>query len=538
MNPSAAPSLDLGYLGLSNAIVHRNLTPAPLVEQAIRREEGMLSDTGALVVATGVRTGRSPHDRFIVDSPAVHDSVAWGPVNRPMTQDAFDALWDKALRYLDGRELFVFDGLAGADRAHAKRIRVVNESPAQNLFIHQLLVRPTAAELEAFGQGDYTLLAAPYLLLDPAVDGTDSEAAVALDFASRRILVAGTQYSGEIKKAIFTTLNYVLPDEGVLPMHCSANSDLHSGSVAVFFGLSGTGKTTLSADPARGIIGDDEHGWSDAGVFNFEGGCYAKCIDLTEASEPEIFRAVRFGSVVENVVVDPATRTPDYADGSITDNTRAAYPIDFIPNAVESGTGRTPDVVLFLTADAFGVLPPLSRLSPEAAMYHFVTGFTSKLAGTEVGVTRPEPTFSSLFGEPFMPRPAHVYADMLGQRLHEGGTTVYLVNTGWSGGGAAEGAKRMKLAYTRAMVSAVLNGQLDDATWRHDDVFNVDVPTSLPGCPAEILDPLACWQANGRSAEEYAEAADRLASLFQQNFAEKHADLPAEIAEAGPRPRN
>ncbi len=528
--------MDLEYLGFRPSKVFDNLAPEELIEHALRNGEGKLNDTGALVVETGEFTGRSPNARFIVDDPAVHDLIAWGNVNRSISPEAFEALWSKAVAYLDGRDVYVFDGLAGADRAYSKRFRVINELASQNLFIHQLLVRPAEDELANFGNGDFTILSVPGLTFDPSVDGTTCKAAVVLDLDGGRILVAGTRYAGEIKKAVFSVMSFILPEEDVLPMHCSANTDPQTGASAIFFGLSGTGKTTLSTDSSRMIVGDDEHGWAADDIFNFEGGCYAKCIDLTEESEPEIYHAVRSGALVENVIMDESGKI-DFSDDAITSNTRVAYPISFIPNAVSSGVAKTPDVVFFLTADAFGVLPPISRLTPEAAMYHFVSGFTSKVAGTECGITEPVPTFSTLFGEPFMPRPADVYAHMLGKRLEDGTTQVYMVNTGWAGGSASEGASRIKLAYTRAMISAALSGDLADAPCRHDEVFNIEAILEVPGVPSELLDPREYWIANGSSAEAYENAANKLARLFHENFSAKHADVDPAIAAAGPRPR-
>ena len=448
--------------------VYRNLTPAQLVEAALRRGEGSLSNTGALVVTTGKYTGRSPNDKFIVDTEGVHNEIAWGKVNRPISREKFDAIKGKVAAYLQGREIFIFDGYAGADPRHTKKFRIINELASQNLFIHQLLIRPTA---------------------------------------------------------------YVMTKENVLPMHCSANMDPETHETAVFFGLSGTGKTTLSADPGRKLIGDDEHGWSPEGIFNFEGGCYAKCINLKEENEPDIYRAIKFGALVENVVMNPETRELDFDDGSLTENTRVGYPVDYISNAQIPGEGGIPKVVIFLTADAFGVLPPISRLSKEAAMYHFVTGFTSKLAGTERGVTEPQPTFSTLFGEPFMPLDPQVYAKMLGDKLEAYGTKVYLVNTGWAGGSAAAGAKRMKLSYTRAMVTAALNGDFDKVEFKHHDVFNVDYPTSCPGVPDEMLDARGMWA----DKDAYDAQANKLAKMFEDNFAKKYPHMAAEIANAGPK---
>ena len=377
----------LGIIGPK--AVYRNLTPAQLTEHALRRGEGTLSNTGALVVTTGKYTGRSPNDKFIVDTEGVHNDIAWGKVNRPISREKFNAIKSKVAAYLQGREVFIFDGFAGADKKYTKKFRIVNELASQNMFIHQLLIRPNAEELAAYGEPDYTMLVAPGFKCDPEVDGVNSEAAIMIDYEAHMIVICGSRYAGEIKKSVFSTMNYVMTKQNVLPMHCSANMDPETHETAVFFGLSGTGKTTLSADPARKLIGDDEHGWSPDGVFNFEGGCYAKCINLSAENEPDIYNAIKFGALVENVIMDPETREFDFNDGSLTENTRVGYPVEYIKNSAIPGVGGIPKVVIFLTADAFGVLPPISRLSKEAAMYHFVTGFTSKLAGTERGVTEP-----------------------------------------------------------------------------------------------------------------------------------------------------
>ena len=519
-------------LGILNPkAVYRNLCPAVLVEKALEKGEGTLMNTGALAVMTGKYTGRSPKDKFIVDTEGVHDKIAWGNVNVPIKRDVFQAIRKEMVEYLSGREIYLFDGFAGADPKCRRKFRIVNEMPSQNLFIHQLLIRPTAEELEAFGDADFTLIVAPGYKCDPAKFGINSEAAIIIDYEAREVIIAGSQYSGEIKKSVFSVMNYLMPvEENVLPMHCSANMDPETHETAVFFGLSGTGKTTLSADPNRKLIGDDEHGWSDHGIFNFEGGCYAKCIGLKEENEPEIYHAIKFGSLVENVVIDPETRVPDYEDGSVTENTRVGYPIEYIDNAQIPGEGGIPKVVIFLTADAFGVLPPISRLSEEAAMYHFVTGFTSKLAGTERGITEPQPTFSTLFGEPFMPLDPSVYAQMLGERIEKYGTKVYLVNTGWTGGPYGVGS-RMKLKYTRAMVTAALNGELEKVSYKHDEVFNVDIPESCPEVPAEILNPRDTWS----DKAAYDAQAKKLAGMFAENFAKKYPNMPRNIAEAGPR---
>ena len=510
--------------------VYRNLTPAQLTEAALRRGEGTLSKTGALVVTTGKYTGRSPNDKFIVDTEGVHNEIAWGKVNRPISREKFNKLWDKAAAYMQGREAFIFDGYAGADKKYTQKFRIINELASQNMFIHELLIRPTAEELANYGEPDYTLLCAPGFKCIPEEDGVNSEAAIIIDYEAHKILIAGSRYAGEIKKSVFSTMNYVMTKKNVLPMHCSANMDPETHETAVFFGLSGTGKTTLSADPARKLIGDDEHGWSPDGVFNFEGGCYAKCINLKAENEPEIYNAIRFGSLVENVVMDPETRELDFDDNSLTENTRVGYPVDYISNSQIPGEGGIPKVVIFLTADAFGVLPPISRLDKNAAMYHFVTGFTSKLAGTERGVTEPQPTFSTLFGEPFMPMDPSVYAEMLGEKLEKYGTKVYLVNTGWAGGSAAMGAKRMKLAYTRAMVTAALNDSFT-GEWKHHDVFNVDFPTGCPNVPDEMLDARGLWA----DKAAYDEQANKLATMFAENFAKKYPNMPEEIVNAGPK---
>ncbi|MEG1473183.1 MAG: phosphoenolpyruvate carboxykinase (ATP) [Christensenella sp.] len=519
-------------LGILNpTAVYRNLSPAALVEAALRRGEGQLSDKGALVVTTGKYTGRSPGDKFVVDTPLIHDEIAWGKINVPITREKFNAIKEKLTAYLQNREVFVFDGFAGADPACTKKFRVINELASENLFIHQLLIRPTADELADYGDADFTILAAPGFKCTPDIDGVHSEAAIMIDYEAKLVVIAGSQYAGEIKKSVFSVMNYLMPKEkNVLPMHCSANMDIETGETAIFFGLSGTGKTTLSADPNRKLIGDDEHGWSDHGIFNFEGGCYAKTINLDPEGEPEIYNAIRFGSLVENVVIDPETRTPDFNDGRLTENTRVGYPVDFISNAAIPGVGDIPKVMIFLTADAFGVLPPISRLDKNAAMYHFVTGFTSKLAGTERGITEPQPTFSTCFGAPFMPMDPSIYAEMLGERLEKYDTKVYLVNTGWSGGPYGVGS-RMKLKFTRAMITAALNGKLEAAEYKHDDVFNVDVPQSCEGVPAEIMNPRDTWE----DKAAYDVSAKKLAGMFADNFTKKYPNMAKNIVDAGPR---
>ena len=517
--------IDLNIGG--KGIVFRNPSIPFLVEEALRNKEGVLSDKGALVVETGKYTGRSPDDKFIVDTESIHDKIAWGKINVPITEDKFNNIKAKMLAYLQNKKLYVFDGLAGANRRYTKKIRVVNELASQNLFIHQLLIRPTTVELEGF-EPDYVIYAAPGFKCIPEIDGTHSEAAIIINYETKEVLIAGSQYSGEIKKSVFSVMNYELPLENILPMHCSANID-KEGNTAVFFGLSGTGKTTLSADPNRFLIGDDEHGWARDGVFNIEGGCYAKCIGLKEENEPEIYNAVKFGTLLENVILDPSDK-PNYEDGSLTENTRAGYPIEYIPNAQLSGLGNVPNTIIFLTADAFGVLPPISKLDKDAAMYHFVSGYTSKLAGTERGVTEPQTTFSTLFGAPFFPLDASIYAEMLGKKLEETGASVYLVNTGWCGG-AAGTVPRMSLKYTRAMVSAALDGTLADVEYEKDEIFNLNIPKSCPNVPSEILNPVNVWS----DKEEYIKSAKVLAGKFAENFAKKYPNMPENIVSAGPK---
>ena len=517
--------IELGIAG--NGTVYRNLPVPQLVERALARGEGTLTETGALSVHTGKYTGRSPKDKFIVDTPAVHDDINWGKVNFPISKAKYDAIKAKILAYLQNRELYIFDGFAGADPKFTQGFRIVNEFASQNLFMHQLLIRPTEKELKDFSP-DYTLYAAPGFHCIPELDGVNSECAILLDLEGHEILIAGNQYSGEMKKAVFTVMNYILPKQGILPMHCSANIG-KDGSTAIFFGLSGTGKTTLSADPERELIGDDEHGWSSDGVFNIEGGCYAKCIGLERENEPEIFDAIRFGALLENVIVDEKGH-PDYCDGSLTENTRVSYPVEYIPSAAIPGIGGKPNTVIFLTADAFGVLPPVSKLDRNASTFYFVSGYTSKLAGTERGIKEPVTTFSSMFGEPFFPMRPSVYAQMLGHKLDETGAQVYLVNTGWCGGKAGN-VPRMKLKYTRAMVEAAISGALNDVDFERDPIFGVNIPKSCPGVPSELLNPANLWN----DKEEYEATAKKLAKKFIDNLEEKDPGMPEHIKAAGPK---
>ena len=509
--------------------VHWNLSPARLYEESFSRGEGRLVHMGAIATVTAPHTGRSPNDRFVVQDAETEEAVDWGKVNVPLSPEHYAALRKDVVAHLNARDLYVRDARAGADETLGINVRVVSEGPWYSLFAYNMFLRLSPRELEGF-EPEFTVLHAPEMQADPARHGTRTSTAVVVNFTAREVLVAGTRYAGEIKKSIFSVLNHLLPDRDVFPMHCSANVGA-DGDVALFFGLSGTGKTTLSADPGRGLIGDDEHGWGAEGVFNFEGGCYAKTIHLSKEGEPEIYRATQmFGTILENVVLDENTHEIDFEDGSITENTRASYPIHYIHNAVLSGRGGHPRNVVFLTADAFGVLPPISRLTPEQAMYHFLSGYTAKVAGTERGVTEPKATFSACFGAPFLPRHPGVYAEMLGQRLREHDAHVWLVNTGWTGGGYGVGS-RMKLAHTRSMVTAALTGNLHDVRFAADPVFGLDVPTAVPGVPLEVLRPRDTW-ATGAS---YDEAAGKLAQMFKDNFAKFADQVSDEVKAAGPR---
>ena len=528
---AAESGLDLRPHGLINpGRVYANLSPPLLTELALARGEGQLSARGALVAATGSRTGRSPRDRFLVADPESAEEIWWGPVNRPFEPAAFDRLLDRTRAYLQNRDLFVCDGWACADPRHRLRIRLITEYAWHAQFTRCLLLRPPAAELP-HAQPQLTILAAGNLLADPRTDGTRTEVFVLLNLARGLVLIGGTRYAGEIKKAVFSVLNYLLPQRGVFPMHCSANTG-PGGDTALFFGLSGTGKTTLSADPGRRLIGDDEHGWSDEGVFNIEGGCYAKCIHLSREGEPQIFNAIRFGCVLENVILDPHTRRPDFDDARLTENTRAAYPVDFIDQAEQSGRGGHPRNVLFLTCDAFGVLPPLSRLNSAQAMFHFLSGYTAKVAGTETGVTEPEAEFSTCFAAPFLPLHPTRYAEMLAQKMDQFRTPVWLVNTGWIRGPYGVG-HRIELVHTRAMLRAALDGLLEEVPFDMDPVFGFEVPRECPDVPIHILRPRAMWA----DPVAYDTQANRLAKLFREKFA-PFADKTSEaVRNAAPRVR-
>jgi phosphoenolpyruvate carboxykinase (ATP) len=508
--------------------VHWNLTAPALIEATLANGEGQLAANGALAVQTGKYTGRSPGDKFVVDRPASRDRIWWGTVNQPLAPEHGERLHARIAAYLQGRDLFALDARVGADPEYGIAVRVVTEYAWHNHFA-RLLCRDPATGPQPGARPDFTVIAAPHFLADPALDGTKSETAIALDLERRLILICGTEYAGEIKKSLFTVMNYLLPLRGVLPMHCSASMG-EAGDVALFFGLSGTGKTTLSTDPTRRLIGDDEHGWSDRGVFNFEGGSYAKLIDLSRRHEPLIWGAMRFGAVMENVVLDPHTRQPDYADVSLTENTRGAYPLDYVGGVVESGLGGHPATIIFLTADAFGVLPPISLLTPEQAQYHFLSGYTAKLAGTERGLgDEPQATFSACFGAPFLPLPPETYARLLAERLAQHGARCYLVNTGWTGGPHGVG-RRMDLDHTRAMVRAAIAGDLDGVEHITDPVFGLRVPTRCPGVPDSVLQPRQTW----RDPAAYDRQARALAGQFARNFQQFAAGVPDAVRAAGP----
>lgn len=523
-------AVGLEVLGINNAEkVYWNLTPAELVEHTILRGEGVLADNGALVCSTGKFTGRSPKDKFTVIDEKTKDSVWWGKINFPMTPEKFDQLHEKMTKFMEGKTLYVRDAFAGADDQYRLDLRVINTSPWCNLFCYNMFLRPNNEQLSNHTP-KFTIIQCPEFKADPAEDGTRQENFAAINFTKGIILIGGTGYTGEMKKGIFTVLNYILPHEhGVLAMHCSANIG-KDGDTAIFFGLSGTGKTTLSADPNRGLIGDDEHGWTDKGVFNFEGGCYAKAIDLSKEKEPQIWEAIKFGSLVENTVFIDETRSIDFKDGSITENTRVSYPIDYIDNALEKSVGGIPKNIFFLTCDAYGVLPPISKLNASQAMYHFISGYTAKVAGTEMGITEPQTTFSACFGQAFLPLHPTKYAEMLGKKMQEHQVNVWLVNTGWSGGSYGVG-NRMKLSYTRAMITAALNGNLSKATFEAHPVFGVLMPTTCPDVPYEILNPRQTWE----DKAAYDATANKLAAGFVQNF-ETFADFAsAEILSGAPK---
>ena len=515
---------------LRSGHVHWNLSPPALYEAAIQRDEGHFAAEGPFVSVTTPHTGRSPDDKFVVRESSSEQHVDWGATNRPLDAGAFDALHGEMATYLEDKALFVLDAWAGADPAYRLPIRVVNEFAWHNAFARNMFLPEDDPAKRAEHAPQFTVIDAPGFTADPARHGVRSEVFIVVNFAKQLVLIGGTRYAGEIKKSVFTLLNYLLPLQGVLSMHCSANVGA-KGDTALFFGLSGTGKTTLSSDPQRQLIGDDEHGWSDQGVFNFEGGCYAKVIKLSSEAEPQIYAATRrFGAILENVVIDPETRALDFDDESLTENTRGSYPLAFIDNAILSGQAGHPTNIVMLTADAYGVLPPVARLGPDAAMYHFLSGYTAKVAGTERGVTEPKAAFSTCFGAPFLPMRPNVYAELLGKKIAKHNANVWLVNTGWTGGPYGVG-KRMGIAHTRAMIAAALDGQLGDVTYRRDPIFNVDVPTTCPGVPEGVLDPRSTWS----DPQAYDEQAGKLARMFVENFKRFEKGVPPSVKEAGPK---
>jgi phosphoenolpyruvate carboxykinase (ATP) len=522
----------LTRLGLENlGNIHWDLPAPALYEEAIRRYEGTLSHLGPLVVRTGQFTGRLPKDKFFVREPGSEALIHWGKVNRPIEPSNFEGIKHRLCAYLQGKDIFIQNCYAGADERYRVPIRIISEHAWPALFARNMFIRELDPAKLASHKPEFTVIHAPGFHADPEVDGTRSEAFVLLHFGQKIILIGGTAYAGEIKKSIFTVMNYLLPQRQVMAMHSSANYGKDKNDVAVFFGLSGTGKTTLSADPDRTLIGDDEHGWSDDGVFNFEGGCYAKVIRLSREGEPEIYETTRrFGTVLENVAIDTVTRHVNLEDASLTENTRAAYPITQIPNMTLSGKGGHPKNIIMLTCDAFGVLPPLARLTPQQAMYYFLSGYTAKVAGTEAGVTEPEATFSACFGAPFMALPPLRYAQLLGERIAKHKVGVWLVNTGWIGGPYGEG-QRITLSSTRAMVKAVLSGALADVPMQIDPIFGIGVPESCPGVPTEILTPKRTW----KDPAAYDHKAHELAAMFASNFKENAGDAPSEVREAGPK---
>jgi len=523
-------SVSLTDLGINAAKSHWNLSPNVLVDQTLELKQGVLNDTGALCVNTGKFTGRSPKDKFTVKDAITEKSVDWGDVNIPMAPETFDKLYDKVCKHLEGKEVWVRDAYACAQPDYRLNVLVVNETPWANLFCNNLFLRPTAEEIKEQTH-DWLILQAPSFEADPATDGTRQGNFTIVNFTKKIILIGGSAYTGEMKKGIFGVLNFVLPhDHHVLSMHCSANEG-KDGDVALFFGLSGTGKTTLSADPERALIGDDEHGWSADSVFNFEGGCYAKCIDLSAEKEPEIFAAIKPGALLENIVFKPGTNEVDYADKSITENTRAAYQIDFIKNSKEPSYGGTPKNIFFLTCDAFGILPPISKLTKGQAMYHYVSGYTAKVAGTEMGVTEPQTTFSACFGRVFLPLHPVAYAELLGKKLEADETiNVWLINTGWSGGAYGVG-NRMKLSHTRAMITAAMNGELNNVNYEAHPVFGVLMPESCPNVPSEILMPRNTWA----DKDAYDKKANELAQLFVKNFDKYASEAGEETMLAAPK---
>lgn len=526
---SKNPNMDLKSLGIVDfRTAYWNLTPEELIEHSIKNDQGVLSDSGALCIETGEFTGRSPLDKFIVKDHVTSNTVNWGKVNKPFDTEKFDQLYKKITKYFSGKDIYVKDSYACADEKYRLSLRLISEHPWSSQFAYNMFLRPNANEIKNFNP-EWVILCAPGFKADAQIDGTRQHNFAILNFSKKQIIIGGTGYTGEIKKGIFSILNYVLPvNHNVLSMHCSANVG-KGGDTAVFFGLSGTGKTTLSADPERFLIGDDEHGWSDKGVFNFEGGCYAKCIDLTAEKEPDIFKAIRHNAILENIRFVEGTRTPDYSNSDITENTRVSYPIHHIDNALPESKGGIPTNIFFLTCDASGVLPPISKLTPGQAMYHFISGYTAKVAGTETGIVEPVTTFSACFGAPFLPLHPAQYAEMFGKKMQENKVNVWLVNTGWSGGAYGTGS-RIKLSYTRAMITAALEGKLDNVKYDTHKVFGLKMPLTCPGVPETILNPSNTWS----DQAQYYQKAQVLAKAFNDNFKQYASEASAEILEAAP----
>ena len=526
-----AKTFDLSHYGINVSNVLRNTPPAVLYEDGILSENGMITSTGAFATNSAEKKGRSPKDKRVVEEPSTKDDVWWGSVNVPISEDSFAINRKMAIEFLNTCDkLYVVDGFAGWDPESQVKIRVICSRPYHALFMHNMLIRPTTEELGAYGEPDYVIFNAGLRDADPSVEGVKTKTSVNLNFAAGEFVILGSQYAGEMKKGVFTIINYLLPKQKIFSMHCSANEG-PEGDVSLFFGLSGTGKTTLSADSSRALIGDDEHGWNENGIFNIEGGCYAKCIDLSEEKEPEIYQAIRYGTVLENTVQDPFTREVDYSDVSLTENTRASYPIEYIPNAKIPCICGHPQNIVFLTCDAFGVLPPVSKLTPEQAMYHFISGYTARVAGTEVGVTDPEAAFSACFGAPFLVWHPAVYAELLAEKMRKHGSHAWLVNTGWSGGAYGIG-KRMSLKYTRAIIDAINDGSLIRSSTTADPVFGFEVPTHCPKVPNEILIPKYTWD----DREAYDRTVKKLAGLFVDNFKEYESGASDAVKAAGPNP--
>lgn len=521
---------DLSFEGITAKKTIRNAPPAKLYEEALRNEAGSaISNTGALMVYSGEKTGRSPKDKRIVESPESASDIWWGDVNVPLDQHTFKINRERAIDYLNTcPQLYVVDGFAGWEPENRLKVRVICSRAYHALFMHNMLIRPSKLELENFGSPDFTIYNAGAFPANRYTKGVSSKTSVAVSFEDRQFVILGTEYAGEMKKGVFTIMNYLMPKKNILSMHCSANIG-KDNSVSLFFGLSGTGKTTLSADPKRKLIGDDEHGWSEKGIFNVEGGCYAKCIDLSADKEPEIYQAIRFGTVLENVVYDTDQRVVDFHDKSITENTRASYPIEYIPQVAIPCLGGHPQNIVFLTCDAFGVLPPVSKLTPEQAMYHFISGYTAKVAGTEMGVTEPQATFSACFGAAFMVWHPTKYAELLSQKIQKHGSQAWLVNTGWTGGGYGKGS-RLSLKHTRAIIDAINQGELSKVETMKDALFGFEIPTACPGVPSEILNPKNTWE----DKAAYDSTAKKLAELFKTNFKKFETTSSKKISDAGP----